>query len=169
MYREQVITTLRAHTPELKVCRELCGYGYSAPSHAASTAPSLTLTFWSTSTKQRVSCHCWISYASRKASDVLGGHVDLVQGKSLKARVRRNVEREAVLAFLGMQRKNRGDSSPISRFTLELISECHGGHEGERRSHINVHSNLRPEKKRTPYIDRRAASQNESQARIRFH
>ena len=34
-----------------------------------------------------------------RLSDLLGVHVDLVQGKSLKTRVRRNVEREAVLAF----------------------------------------------------------------------
>jgi predicted nucleotidyltransferase len=34
-----------------------------------------------------------------RLSDLLGVQVDLVQGKSLKTRVRSNVEREAVLAF----------------------------------------------------------------------
>jgi predicted nucleotidyltransferase len=99
MDRDQVIATLRAHEPELKAAGilRLRVFGSVARGdHGADSDLDIIVDF--DEVKGGVSLLELVRLENR-LSDLLGAHVDLVQGKSLKARVRRNAEREAVVAF----------------------------------------------------------------------
>lgn len=101
MDRDRIIATLRAHEPELKaagVVRLRIFGSVARGEHGTDSDLDILVDFADTS--GGVSLLELVRLENR-LSDLLGIHVDLVQGKSLKSRVRRNVEREAILAFSG--------------------------------------------------------------------
>ena len=96
--KEQVIATLRAHEQELKeagVVRVRL-FGSVARGDASETSDvDLLAQFDDTKPISLIG----LVHIENRLSDLLGRKVDLVQERSLKARIRANVEREAVLAF----------------------------------------------------------------------
>lgn len=97
MDRDDVIATLRAHEPELKAAgvARLCVFGSVARGdHGAESDIDIAFAFDDDGVSLLDLVHL-----ENRLSDLLGARVDLVQEKSLKTRVRRNVEREAVVAF----------------------------------------------------------------------
>ena len=99
MDRDDVIATLRAHEAELKaagVVRLRLFGSVARGEHDDESDVDIAVAF--DETNGGVSLLDLVHLENR-LSDLLGGQVDLVQEKSLKARVRHNVEREAVLAF----------------------------------------------------------------------
>jgi predicted nucleotidyltransferase len=99
MDRDHVIAILRAHEPELKaagVVRLRVFGSVARGEHGAESDVDIVVDF--DETNGGVSLLDLVHLENRLC-DLLGVHVDLVQGKSLKTRARRNVEREAVLAF----------------------------------------------------------------------
>ena len=99
MDRDHVIATLRAHEPELKaagVVRLRLFGSVARGDHGADSDVDILVDF--DQSNGGVSLLDLVRLENR-LTDLLGVRVDLVQGKSLKARVRCNAEREAVLAF----------------------------------------------------------------------
>jgi predicted nucleotidyltransferase len=96
MDREQVIATLRAHESELKDAGivRLSLFGSVARGEVGNDV-DLVAEF---DEAKGLSLIDLIGLENR-LSDLLGRKVDLARSESLKARVRANVEREAVLAF----------------------------------------------------------------------
>lgn len=92
--RDDVIATLRAHAPELRAAGivRLRLFGSVARYEAANDV-DLVAEF-----DRSLSLIDLIGLENR-LSDLLGCKVDLAQEKTLKPRVRTNIEREAVLAF----------------------------------------------------------------------
>lgn len=92
--RDDVIATLRAHAPELRAAGivRLRLFGSVARGEAANDV-DLVAEF-----DRSLSLIDLIGLENR-LSDLLGCKVDLAQEKTLKPRVRTNIEREAVLAF----------------------------------------------------------------------
>ena len=99
MDRDDVIATLRAHEPELKAAgiARLRVFGSVARGEQGSES-DIDLVVAFDETTGGVSLLDLVHLENR-LSDLLGVQVALVQEKSLKTRVRQNVEREAVLAF----------------------------------------------------------------------
>ena len=99
MDRDQVVATLRAHESELKAAgiARLRVFGSVARGEQG-TESDVDILVDFEETNGGVSLLDLVRLENR-LSDLLGVHVDLVQEKSLKSRVRRNVNREAVLAF----------------------------------------------------------------------
>lgn len=98
MDRDHVIATLRAHEPDLKAAGvvRLAVFGSVARGdNGADSDLDIVVDFDEANSVSLLD----LVRLENRLSDLLGVHVDLVQGKSLKTRVRRNVEREAVLAF----------------------------------------------------------------------
>ena len=99
MDRDHVIATLRAREPELKaagVVRLRLFGSVARGDHCADSDIDILVDF--DQTNGGVSLLDLVRLENR-LSDLLGVRVDLVQGKSLKTRVRCNAEREGVLAF----------------------------------------------------------------------
>jgi predicted nucleotidyltransferase len=98
MHRDHVIATLRAHEPELKATGVVRLGVFGSVARGDNSADSDLDIVVDFDEATSVSLLDLVRLENR-LSDLLGVHVDLVQSKSLKTRVRRNVEREAVLAF----------------------------------------------------------------------
>src|SRR3712207_2154349 len=99
MDRDHVIATLRAHESELKaagVLRLRLFGSVARGDHDGESDIDILVDF--DEANGGVSL-LELVHLENRLSDVLGIHVDLVQAKSLRARVRQTVEREAVLAF----------------------------------------------------------------------
>ena len=99
MDRDDVIATLRAHELELKAAgvTRLRVFGSVARGeHGAESDIDIVGAFDQTSGGVSL---LDLVHLENRLSDLLGVQVDLVQEKSLKTRVRNNVEREAVVAF----------------------------------------------------------------------
>ena len=98
MDRERVIETLRAHEQELKSAGVLSlrVFGSVARGDAGETSDIDLLADFD---KERPLSLIGLVRIENRLSDLLGRKVDLVQDGALKARVRANVEREAVVAF----------------------------------------------------------------------
>ena len=99
MDRDDVIATLRAHEPELKaagVARLRVFGSVARGEHGGESDIDIVVAFDETSGGVSL---LDLVHLENRLSDLLGIRVDLVQEKSLKTRVRHNVEREAVVAF----------------------------------------------------------------------
>ena len=96
--RERVIDTLRAHEQELKNAGVLSlrVFGSVARGDAGESSDIDLLADFD---KERPLSLIGLVRIENRLSDLLGRKVDLVQDGALKARVRANVEREAVVAF----------------------------------------------------------------------
>lgn len=92
--RDEVIATLRAHAPELKAAgiERLRLFGSVARGEAGNDVDLLAQFNRSLSLIDLVRLENMLS-------DLLGRKVDLAQETTLKPRVRKNVEREALVAF----------------------------------------------------------------------
>jgi uncharacterized protein len=97
MNREQVIATLRAHEPELKragVVR-LSLFGSTARGDATPGDVDLLATF----DEGRELSLLDVVHIENRLADLLGYRVDLIEEGTLKPRVKKSVEAEAVRAF----------------------------------------------------------------------
>ena len=99
MDRDDVSATLRAHEPELKaagVARLRVFGSVARGEHGSESDIDIVVAFDETTGGVSL---LDLVHLENRLSDLLGVQVDLVQEKSLKTRVRHNVEREAVVAF----------------------------------------------------------------------
>lgn len=95
----QVIATLRAHESELKGAGVVrLGVFGSVARGENSSASDVDIVVEFDETSGGVSLLDLV-HLEKQLSDLLGVNVDLVQRKSLKPRIRQNVEDEAVIAF----------------------------------------------------------------------
>ena len=96
---DDVIATLRAHEPELKaagVARLRLFGSVARGEHGTGSDVDIVVAFDEANGGMSL---LDLVHVENHLSDLLGVPVDLVQEKSLKSRVRHNVEREAVVAF----------------------------------------------------------------------
>jgi uncharacterized protein len=98
IHKEQVIATLRAHERELKEAGVVRVHVFGSVARGDADEASDVDLLAQFDDAKPISL-IGLVHIENRLSDLLGRKVDLVQERSLKARIRANVEREAVLAF----------------------------------------------------------------------
>jgi predicted nucleotidyltransferase len=100
MDREQVITTLRTHEPELKAAGIRRGYVFGSVARGDAGANSDVDRLAEFDDARGPSTLMQMARLQNRLSDLLGAPVDLTEKRLLKDRVLANADREAVVVFL---------------------------------------------------------------------
>ena len=102
MEKEQVLAILRKHEPELRASgvEQLSIFGSAARGDATADSDlDVVVRFSRAASQEGFAYFGGLAALSRRLCEILGRHVDIVAEPIRKERLRRNIEKDAVLVF----------------------------------------------------------------------